>query len=71
MRADGQRVYGGTRRNVELIDGEEVVTHGGFVEKVFGVCDFPLSFAMDTGLLPVTVGVSIFRPWKLPEPLPR
>ena len=63
---NGQRVYGGTQRNVALINGKEVVTHGGVLEVVIGVCDFPFSLALDTALLPVTVIFSIFRPWRLP-----
>jgi uncharacterized protein YceK len=61
----GQRVFGGTRENVDLIEGEVAITHGGVVEKIFGVIDFPFSLAMDLVFLPVTVIVSIFRPWSL------
>ena len=57
----GQRVYGGTRWNAETIEGELMVTHGGFVEKVFGVCDFPFSLALDTAFLPVTIVFAIAR----------
>jgi len=63
---DGQNVYGGTQRNVALINGKEVVTHGGVLEVIIGVCDFPFSLALDTAFLPVTVIFSIFRPWRLP-----
>jgi uncharacterized protein YceK len=58
---DGQRLYGGTQRNVSMINGEMVVTHVGFIEIMMGVCDFPCSFAMDTALFPVTLVFAIAR----------
>ena len=58
---NGQRVYGGTQRNVALINGKDVVTHGGVLEVVIGVCDFPFSLALDTGFIPVTLIVALFR----------
>lgn len=64
-RHQGQRVFGGTRWNVDVLEGEEVITHTGAVEKIFAVIDFPFSFGMDIVFLPVTVIVSIFRPWSL------
>jgi len=58
---DGPRVFGGTQWNVETIDGKHMNTHGGVVEKIYGVCDFPFSLAMDVVFLPVTVVVAIVR----------
>jgi uncharacterized protein YceK len=57
----GQRVFGGTRWNAGLLEGEHVITHGGVVEKIYGVFDFPLSLAMDVVFLPVTVTFAIAR----------
>jgi len=59
---DGQRIYGGTQRNVLLVEGKDGYTHGGVGGFFFGVFDFPLSLALDTGLLPVTLVVALFRP---------
>ena len=47
--------------DVETIDGEHMVTHGGVIEKVLGVCDFPFSLALDTAFLPVTIVFAIAR----------
>jgi uncharacterized protein YceK len=58
---DGQRIYGGTQRNVSLVNGELNTTHSGVVEVLIGVCDFPCSLALDTALLPVTLIFAIAR----------
>jgi uncharacterized protein YceK len=57
----GERVYGGTRHNVAWIQGEEINTHDGFTEQVFGVFDFPFSLVLDTAFLPVTLIFTIVR----------
>jgi uncharacterized protein YceK len=57
----GQRVYGGTRRNVAWIQGEELVTHTGGAEVIFGIVDFPLSLGLDTAFLPVTLIFALVR----------
>jgi len=61
MRILGQRLFGGTRRNASLIDGTTVVTHGGVLEPIIGVCDFPFSLALDAALFPVTLVFTIAR----------
>jgi len=58
---DGQRMYGGTQRNVSLMNGELNTTHTGVMEELMGMCDFPCSLALDTVLLPVTVIFAIAR----------
>ena len=58
---DGQRVYGGTRRNVAWMQGEETFTHTGAAEQIFGVFDFPFSLALDTVFLPVTLTFAVVR----------
>ena len=58
---DGQRLYGGTRKNVALVEGSEGYTHGGVGGFLLGVFDFPFSFALDTAFLPVTLVFAIAR----------
>jgi len=58
---DGQRVYGGTRKNVAWVQGEEIGTHDGAAELIIGVLDFPFSLALDTVFLPVTLIFAIAR----------
>jgi uncharacterized protein YceK len=56
---DGQRIYGGVRRDCEMIADPDSMAVLPFV--VFGILDFPLSLALDTGLLPVTLLFALFR----------
>lgn len=65
---DGQRLFGGTQRNVSLINGELINSHVGFIEVMTGVCDFPCSFAMDAALFPVTLIFAIARVGQLRPP---
>jgi uncharacterized protein YceK len=58
---DGQRVYGGTRKNVAWVQGKETFTHDGGAELIIGVFDFPLSLALDTAFFPVTLIFAIVR----------
>ena len=58
---DGQRLFGGTQRNVSLINGEMTFTHVPFIQVMMGVCDFPCSLAMDAALFPVTLVFAIAR----------
>ena len=57
---DGQRIYGGTRHNVWLLD-EGPDTHAGGFAVIWGVFDFPWSLALDTAFLPVTAIFALFR----------
>ena len=52
----GPRVYGGTRSDLDFIE------HGAC--KMPGVCclpDLPLSFALDTAIIPVTGAFELYR----------
>jgi uncharacterized protein YceK len=59
--AANQRIYGGTRHNVWLLEEGPDNTHAGGYALIWGVMDFPWSLAMDTVFLPVTLVFAIAR----------
>lgn len=61
--AENQRIYGGIQADARLI-GEPYLPKTQppeyfFPLVIFGVLDIPLSFALDTVLLPVTVTIAL------------
>jgi len=58
---EGQRIYGGTRHNVWLLEEGPRNTHAGGFALIWGFLDFPFSLALDTGFLPVTLVVALIR----------
>ena len=58
---NGQRVYGGTQRNLSFVQGKDGYTHGGVGGFCLGVIDFPFSLALDTAFFPVTLVFAIVR----------
>ncbi len=65
-RDPGFRIYGGTRRNLKMID--DPGPHAGAVLVPLAILDFPWSLALDTGLLPFTLITEIVRG---PAPTPK
>jgi uncharacterized protein YceK len=58
---DGQRIYGGSRINVSLVGDPPTNAHAEGIGTIWGILDFPFSLALDTGLLPVTLIIALFR----------
>lgn len=56
--SDGQRIYGGVRRDCEHIAHPDSMAVLPFV--VFGILDFPFSLGLDTVCLPVTLIFALF-----------
>ena len=57
----GPRIYSGVREDVRIIDRGGIYEHKMPFFVILAVLDFPLSFALDTLLLPLTI------PWDLLE----
>jgi uncharacterized protein YceK len=58
---DGQRIYGGTRTNVALVGDPPTNPHAEGIGVLWGILDFPFSLILDTGILPVTLTIALFR----------
>ena len=69
--ATEQRVYGGVRADVRLIENP-VLPHSSSREPyypliLFGVLDIPMSVVLDTLFLPLTIPLSLGRPAETPR----
>ena len=65
----GPSVYGGTRMNFWVLSQEGAI-HGG-MQFLLALIDLPLSFVLDTLLLPITIPVEMAQdPPTRPYPVP-
>ncbi|MBI3858252.1 MAG: YceK/YidQ family lipoprotein [Planctomycetes bacterium] len=51
----GQRIYGGVRHDAGMMQNSSSTS------VALGIFDFPFSLVLDTGLLPVTLIIALFR----------